>query len=664
MTTLFSRSELNYPNPKNEREWLVTNGIGGFACGTLSGMLTRRYHGYLTAALTPPLDRTLLVTKFDEELTYNHTTYPLFSNSWSADSIWTKGYNYLNQFELDGTTPVWTYLLGDALVEKRVWMEQGKNTTYVTYHVLRSQSPLSFCIKGMINYRNYHAITSKGWPMAIEQIADGVSIIAEKNATPFYIRCTAAITQTKHDWYRNYYLALEDYRGENCREDHLCGVEFNLTLEEGESATLVTSTEQTADLDGAAAYQRQKAHEQQLVTIATNTANDEKIAQLALSADQFIVKRPHPNNINGRSIIAGYPWFSDWGRDTMIALHGLTITTGRTKIAAKILRTYSHFIDQGMLPNLFPDDGNDPTYNTVDAALWYFEAIKAYYDSTEDTQLICDLFPVLQEIIAWHQRGTRYNIGQAEDGLLYAGKEGTQLTWMDAKMGDWVVTPRIGKCVEVNALWYNALMIMAEFAQLIGESAVLFKHQAGEVKSSFSQFWNEEIGYCYDVIDSPYGDDRLLRPSQLIAISLTHSPLPHSQQKRIVDICSQHLLTPHGIRSLAPLEADYVGHYGGDQIKRDSAYHQGTTWSWLIGSFVTAHLNVYKDKKKARSYLIPLINHLSMGSCVGSVSEIFDGDAPWTPRGCFAQAASVGELIRAWQLTQHIDWINGVDGAS
>ncbi len=652
MTISIGRAELNYPDPKNEREWLVTNGIGGFACGTLSGMLTRRYHGYLVAALTPPLGRTLLATKFDEAITYHGAEYHIFSNSWSADSIWTKGYNYLDQFRLEGTTPVWTYLLGDALIEKRIWMEQGANTTYVKYDVIRAQSPLVFDVKGLVNHRDYHDMTRKGWQMNVRSIVDGVAVTAREGAAPFYLRCDTATAQTKHDWYRNYYLAIEDYRGESYREDHLFAAEFNLSLKQGESATFVASTEKTADLDGTAAYQRQKAHEQTLLTQAGEAADDDLIAQLVLAADQFIVARPLANNPDGRSVIAGYPWFSDWGRDTMIALPGLTLNTGRSDVAAQILRTFAQFVDQGMLPNRFPDDSEQPEYNTVDATLWYFEAIKAYYNVTADTDLIRELYPVLQEIISWHQRGTRYNIRQVDDGLLYAGMEGVQLTWMDAKMGDWVVTPRIGKCVEINALWYNALMIMAELAAVVGEKPALYKHEARRVRGSFGRFWHEELGYCYDVIDGAYGHEPLLRPNQLFAISLTHSPLTPAQQKAVVDICAQHLLTPHGMRSLAPLEADYVGIYGGDRVERDGGYHQGTTWSWLLGAFVAAHLKVYGDRAQARSYLAPLMNHLqSGGGCVGSISEIFDGDAPWTPRGCFAQAWGVSELLRAWQLT-------------
>jgi predicted glycogen debranching enzyme len=361
-----------------------------------------------------------------------------------------------------------------------------------------------------------------------------------------------------------------------------------------------------------------------------------------------------PDEPNGRTIIAGYPWFGDWGRDTMISLPGLMLVTGRHDEAARTLRTFAHFVDQGMLPNRFPDGGETPEYNTADATLWYFEAIRAYHAATSDATLLRDLFPVLQEIIEWHQRGTRYNIRMdPDDGLLYAGEPGVQLTWMDARVGDWVVTPRIGKPVEVNALWYNALRIMADFARHLGESAELYDTLAEQAQDGFARFWNEATGYCYDVLDGPEGDDPALRPNQLFAVSLPHSPLTCQQQRAVVDACARHLLTSHGLRSLAPDAPAYIGHYGGDQRQRDAAYHQGTVWGWLIGPFVSAHLRVYGDRELARSFLQPLIHHLADHG-LGSISEIFDGDPPFTPHGCIAQAWSVAEVLRAWQATSRL----------
>ena len=378
-----------------------------------------------------------------------------------------------------------------------------------------------------------------------------------------------------------------------------------------------------------------------------------------LAADQFVVSRPTPVEASGCSIIAGYHWFGDWGRDTMIALPGLTLSTGRLDVAASILRTFAPFVDRGMLPNRFtdvnlrfPDAGEEREYNTVDATLWYVEAIRAYHETTSDDRLLRDLFPVLQGIVTWHERGTRYNIHvDPNDRLLYAGEQDVQLTWMDAKVGDWVVTPRIGKPVEVNALWYNALRAMAALARHLGEPDAGYDALADHVKEGFGRFWHNDLGYCYDVLDTPAGDDASLRPNQLLAVSLPHSPLTEGQQKAVVDVCARHLLTPHGLRSLAPDDPAYVGCYGGDPWLRDGAYHQGTVWAWLMGPFVIAHLRVYQNRDLARSFLSPLLRHLADHG-MGSISEVFDGDPPFTPRGCIAQAWSVAELLRAWQITK------------
>ena len=380
-----------------------------------------------------------------------------------------------------------------------------------------------------------------------------------------------------------------------------------------------------------------------------------QIAQLTLAADQFVVKRPTTLDPEGRSIIAGYHWFSDWGRDTMIALPGLTLSTGRPEIAASILRTYAQFVDQGMIPNRFPDEDQAPEYNTVDATLWYLEAIRKYFAATGDLSLVAELFPVLETIIEWHRRGTRYNIKMdPDDGLLFAGEEGVQLTWMDAKFDNWVVTPRLGKPVEINALWYNALLTLADFARVLDLEPAPYEELAAKVRIGFNRFWNEEYGYCFDVLDTLEGsNDASLRPNQIFAVSLSRSPLDGRQQRSVVDACGRHLLTAHGLRSLSPQDSVYEGHYGGDLYKRDGAYHQGTVWSWLIGPFVEAHLRVYNDPQIARTYLDPLLRHLADHG-VGSISEIYDGDPPFTPRGCIAQAWSVAELLRAWQLTEAI----------
>ena len=652
-----------------EREWLVTNGIGGYASGTVAGLLARRYHGLLIAALQSPVGRTLLLTRLDETAVYGGFAYPLFADRWSGGRVEPEGYCHLERFCLEGTTPVWTFALADALLEKRVWMQHGANTTYIRYDFCRGSGPLALSIQAIVNCRDHHANTRAGdLEIEVERAPHGL-LVRPHGGEPFHLLSDGAAATPQHGWVAGYYLSIEDYRGLDPLDDNLYAGAFETTLQPGGSLTLLVSTEAAPELDGRAAYAERQSYEGALLERARPCLEPTipAVEQLALAADQFIVRRSLPGEPEGRSVIAGYPWFSDWGRDTMISLPGLTLATGRPELAARILRTFARFVDRGMLPNRFPDEGQAPEYNTVDATLWYFEAIRAYYAATGDGALLRDLFPVLQEIVDWHLRGTRYQIHvDPADGLLYAGEPGVQLTWMDAKVEDWVVTPRIGKPVEVNALWYNALRIMAEFTRLLGEPATVIPAEAGiqglgspselynaladKARAGFSRFWNQELGYCYDVIDGPDGDDPALRPNQLLAVSLPHSPLTPEQQKAVVDACARHLLTSYGLRSLAPDDPSYTGHYGGDRRTRDAAYHQGTVWGWLIGPFVSAYLRVYRDPVAARALLHPLLQQLASHG-LGSLSEIYDGDPPHTPRGCFAQAWTVAEVLRVWEET-------------
>ncbi|MBI3958582.1 MAG: glycogen debranching enzyme family protein [Chloroflexi bacterium] len=631
------------------REWLVTNGVGGYAAGTLAGLSTRRYHGLLVAALQPPLGRTLLLSKLDESATYDGRAYPLFSNRWESGAVQPAGFHHLERFRLEGSTPVWSFACADALLEKRIWMQPGVNTTYIRYDLRRASAPLALSIKALVNYRDYHALTRAGeWRMDVQPVAHGLRVSAFAGATPLYLLAAAADVAPRHEWYRGYFLGQEAYRGLDALDDNLYAGEFSALLQAGESLTLVASTESTPNPDGHAAYALRQEYERALLANSGQTDAPAWARQLVLAADQFIVQRTTPDGSDGRSVIAGYPWFGDWGRDTMIGLPGLALATARYAVAASILRTFAQFVDQGMLPNRFPDAGETPEYNTVDATLWYFEAMRAYVAATGDEDLLGDIFPVLQEMIAWHQKGTRYSIRMdAADGLLYAGETGVQLTWMDAKVGDWVVTPRTGKAVEINALWYNALRNTADFARRLGLPHQEYDTLAGRTRAGFARFWYARGGYCYDVLDGPGGDDPALRPNQLFAVSLPHSPLDPVQQRGVVDVCARHLLTSYGLRSLAADDPAYIGHYGGGPRQRDGAYHQGTVWSWLIGPFVSAHLRVYGDPGAARGFLAPFAHHLNDHG-LGSISEIFDGDPPFTPRGCIAQAWGVAELLRVW----------------
>jgi len=631
----------------DSREWLCTNGIGGFASGTVAGSLTRRYHGLLAAALTPPVGRTVLVTKLDEAVDYAGTRTELAANRWADGAVAPDGYRHIESFRLDGTTPVWTYAVADALIEKRVWMEQGQNTTYVRYEVLRATGPLTLRLEAFVNYRDYHSTThAEGWRMDVEPAGAGLQVTAFPGAPPVLIAAPGAQCEPVHVWYRGFGLSVERERGLDWTDDDLLVGRFAAGLDQGEAITLTCSCEAEPSLDGEAAWHRRKVHEGDLFRTWRQTPAGSGpvpgwIEQLVLAADQFIVARPLMDDTGGQSIIAGYPWFADWGRDTMIALPGLLLTTGRHEIARRILTTFARFVDRGMLPNRFPDAGEAPEYNTVDAALWYFEAIRQYEEATGDVQLVKDLFPILEEIITAHRQGTRYGIGEdPADGLLRAGEAGVQLTWMDAKVGDWVVTPRIGKPVEVNALWYSALRSMASFARRLGHAAEPWDALAERVRASFARFWNEAAGYCFDVLDGPDGHEAALRPNQIFAVSLTASPLSLAHQRQVVEACGRHLLTSFGLRSLGPAEPAYQGRYEGGPVTRDGAYHQGTVWAWLLGPFALAHLRVHGDGDAARAFLAPMAHHLRE-FLVGSIAEIFDGDAPFPSRDCPAQAWGV-----------------------
>ncbi|MEL6437752.1 MAG: amylo-alpha-1,6-glucosidase [Cyanobacteria bacterium J06621_8] len=679
MELQFGREIAGDFNIAESREWLVTNGIGGYASGTVAGVLTRRYHGLLVASLKPPVARTLLLSKVDEVVEYNGQTYSLYANRWAFGAAETSGCVHLESFRLSGTTPVWNYAFADGLLEKQIWMQQGENTTYIRYGYLRGSQPLTLSFKTLVNYRGYHSSTHSDVSVKanITQLAaQALEIKVLPEAESLYLR-VMMLKDTNNfsweivnTWNQNFALAVEQYRGLDDIEDHLHVVTGKVTLQPGDVIDLVASTESKPQFDSQTSLEQKQARESKLVNLwydsnnldSQNTISQSKpwIEHLVLAADQFVVARPLEDNPAGKTVIAGYPWFTDWGRDTMIALPGLTIATGRYDIAQTILRTFAKYLDRGMLPNVFPDAGEIPEYNTVDATLWYFEAIRSYYAATSDRKLIAELYPLLIEIIEWHIKGTRYNIKVADDGLLYAGNEGVQLTWMDAKVGDWVVTPRIGKPVEINALWYNALVSMISFAQILEKPAAEYQQLAATTKANFAKFWYEEGGYCYDVIDTPDGNDASFRPNQIFAVSLpsTLDALAESkpatllqpeQQKMVVNQVGQKLLTSYGLRSLAPDNSSYVGVYGGNQLQRDGSYHQGATWSWLIGHFVQAHQQVYQDPQLAASFIEPMVNHLHNG-CVGSISEIFDGNAPFTPRGCFAQAWSVAEVLRSWLM--------------
>jgi predicted glycogen debranching enzyme len=672
------------------REWLVTNGIGGFASGTVSGAASRRYHGTLVAALQPPVARTVLVAGVDEVAQYGGKAFALSTHRWASGTVDPQGFRLLQGFHLEGTKPVWTYALADALLEKRLWMRQGENTTYVQYTLVCGSQSLALELKALVNYRDFHSVTHAGdWRMSVVPADGGVEITAFDGARPFYLKSTAGTCEPRAEWYRDYFLPAEEERGLDAREDNLFAALFRTELKAGESVTLVFSTEADASMDVETARAAQTNHDvklfqawQEANSSASEAADSEAAAlddapawvgQLILAADQFIVKRCLPaasrgstnaEKSDGRTIIAGYHWFADWGRDTMIALPGLTLTSGRADVARRILLAFARYVDGGMLPNNFPDAAGQPGYNTIDASMWYFEAVRQYFEATQDAATLQQLFPVLASIVEAHVAGTRYNIHMdPADGLIYGGGPGVQLTWMDAKVGDWVVTPRTGKAVEINALWINALETMAQFSRILVKPFEVYEKLCAQATASFAKFWNASRNCCYDVIDAPgVGLDASLRPNQIFAVSLPVSPLSVERQKSVVDVCAQQLLTSHGLRSLAQGELGYQGHYGGDPLSRDGAYHQGTVWGWLLGPYVLAHLRVYGDRDAALRTLDPLGRQIYTYG-LGTVGEIFDGDPPYAPRGCIAQAWTVSELLRVWRVAANYRAASRTSGA-
>jgi predicted glycogen debranching enzyme len=653
----FGRSLCGDFDAATRREWLVTNGIGGYGAGTLSGVLTRRYHGLLVAALHPPLGRTATIAKLDGVATYDDATYEFSANRWHDGSSSSGGERFLEAFALEGTIPAWTYAFADALLEQRIWMEHGANTTYVRFTLARASAPmrLSFLVLG--EQRDFHGLTHAYDAHSSEESGGGVRFTPFEDAAPIYVRAPGAIVKARNEWFYGFHYEIEAERGLDCDGDLLHVADVEAELRAGDSFGIVLTLDPKAELDSARALARRQARDDEL-SARTPEGAPGWVRDLVVASDAFIARRPLDGSPETRTIIAGYPWFGDWGRDTMISLPGLTLVTARPEIGRAILETFAGYLDGGMLPNRFPEAGEAPEYNTVDATLWFVEAIRAYHAATGDDSLVDALFPQLEAIVRAHVQGTRYNIGvDAADGLLHAGEPGVQLTWMDAKVGDWVVTPRIGKPVEINALWYNALRTIESFAQRRGDPRT-YTALAERVSKSFERFWNPSLDYCFDVIDGPGGDDAALRPNALFALSLPHPVLAEWHWRAVVDRSARALLTSHGLRSLDPRDPQYVGTYGGDQRARDGAYHQGTVWAWLLGAFVTAHLRVYRNPEQARRFLEP-VAHMLRADAIGTLGEIFDGDPPMRPRGCFAQACSVAEVLRAWDAIERFERAGG-----
>lgn len=626
------------------REWLETNGIGGFASGTVSGANTRRYHAILTAATRPPLGRVTTVSKLDEKIVIDGSGFELSSNRYPG-AVNPEGYKYLKNFRLD-PFPIWTYDVEGIEIEKQLFMIHGSNTTVCRWSIKNNDATegkeIELEIRPLLSCVDYHSLSHENdaFDGEFEVAEDSVTIRPFADLPPLFFRHNGTAVEKTGYWYKSFELAIEQERGFDFTEDLF--QPFVITFDLADPADVVVSCGERHS--GKASKLEREELKRREKLVKKSEVKDDFEQQLVLAADQFVVERG-----DGYTIIAGYPWFSDWGRDTMISLNGLTLATGRPKIAKEILLEFSKHVSQGMLPNRFPDAGDEAEYNTVDATLWYFEAVRAYSESTGDYRFVKkQIYPTLIEIMTWHLRGTRYQIHVDTDGLLYAGEPGVQLTWMDAKIGDKVITPRTGKPVEIQALWYNALKIMADFAERFGDEEDRSRYQsmADLAQLSFNAvFWNEADQCLFDVVENGHRD-AAIRPNQIFSVSLPYSMLDDVTARKVVDKVETELLTTVGLRSLAPSDPAYIPIYIGGPYERDSAYHQGTVWGWLIGPFIDAYRRVYPDRpERIGEILSGFKSHLAEAG-LGQISEIFDADPPHTPRGCPAQAWSVAEVLR------------------
>lgn len=675
-------------------EWLVTNGLGGYAGGSIVGATTRSYHGLLVAALHPPVERTVLVTKIDEEVTLpNGDLLKLGVNEYRDGTLDPIGNVHLATCFLEGDIPCFVYHLTDSVfLEKRIWMEYGQNTTYVQYSLRGTfmndqngtadahQDALTVTLLPFCLARDYHSTThgTVDWQFQVENQGNKCVVRAYPDAPACYLLADAHATFVPRKlWYWQVWHRRDYERGLPASEDVYQPGIFQMRLSPGMSRTLVLSAEEryAPELGGplheravSQALMRHQRRVQHILTLVNQTGSDLQnrdpvLARLVVAADQFIVARPdyttatrQPPRLSPdrKTIIAGYPWFTDWGRDSMISLPGLLLCTGRYSEARGLIKAMVSYMHNGLIPNRFPDQGEAPIYNSVDATLWLFRAIDRYLAATGDWSLVKELFPALRECIEWHVRGTEYGIGvDPADGLLHAGAPNVQLTWMDAKVDDWVVTPRRGKPVEVNALWYAALTSMEAWAVHLSTDATSYSQMRRRVQQHFAErFWYEEGGYLYDVVDVDGvagQNDASMRPNQLFAASFNSNLLSDTQTVSMLQKVTEQLLTPIGLRSLSPTDPAYHKHFRGDRVQRDSAYHQGAVWPWLIGPYIDVSLRVQNDRAAIQPLLLPIVQRL-WENCIGSITEVTEPEAPFEAGGCFAQAWSVAELLRCWLL--------------
>jgi predicted glycogen debranching enzyme len=652
------------PSSLLAKEWLVTNGTGGYASGSLLGIATRRYHGLFVPDL-PGRGRTLIIPRLDETVEHGSHTVLLSGAEYAGGRVELDGARYLIDIRREWQTPVWTYDIGGSVFEKRIVAPHGQNTTYVQYRCLNGSMRLR--LRPYVTFRMPDARLGKGYaevfPLTITSGRYEMSLPQGAPTLKLCVRPQKGVFVADELVTEEVSYRVDRDRGSEHMQDLFSPGYFMVDLSEGQRVAWVASVEpwEMLDFDCDEILEAEQRRLEKVMSAAPALRKDDFAEQLQLAADQFIVRpgaRPEEQALaeaagdEAKTIIAGYHWFGDWGRDTMISLEGLTLCTGRSQETRAILRTFARYIRDGLLPNLFPEGSRQALYHTADATLWYFHALDRYLAATQDRDTLMQLYPVLKEVVRRHRQGTRFNIGvDSRDGLLHAGAPGYQLTWMDAKVDDWVVTPRRGKPVEIQALWYNALRLMADWAGQLGEQQGPWLEMAEQAEASFHRrYWFADGGYLYDVVDGENGNDTSLRPNQIFSVSLRFPILREERWRPVVDVVSNRLLTPYGLRTLSPDHPDYKPTYAGDLRARDAAYHQGTVWPWLIGHYIDARLRVYSDKAEARGLLRAFADHLRDAG-MGTISEIFDAEPPYQPRGCIAQAWSVAEVLRAFLKT-------------
>ena len=623
-------------------EWLVTNGLGGYAFGTVAGPATRVYHGLLVAALSPPVGRTMLVGGLVEWAILDGVRVALHAHEYADGTIDQHGYRRLISVRLEGMRPVFSYAIGDVRIEKRVWMADGTNTTYIRYESVGADRPIRLELTPLTAFRDHHAPGHE---------ADGVP------SGPLRALAPGGSFSPAGRWFRGFRHREETARGLDDRSDLWAIGEVRFSLRRGHPATLIFTAERGEPVKPEAALAAAVARENRLLEAAGVGDASPFVRDLVLAGDQFLVRRDIPvggATEVGRTVIAGYPWFNDWGRDTMLSLPGLCLATGRYDEAATILRSFARFVRDGLLPNNFPDraDG-EPGYHTIDASLRYPLAVAAHATASGSTALLDELLPTLRTILDAHLAGTRFGIGMdPADGLLRGGAEGCQLTWMDARVDGLVVTPRRGKPVEIQALWVNALRIVGGWLVDRDDpyrAGARYLDVAERAATAFpGRFWRPELGYLADVVDGPEGDDLALRPNQVLALSLPHPLVDGDMAASVLDAVGRALAVPLGLRSLAPNDPAYRPQYQGDRRFRDAGYHQGTAWTWLIGPYAEAVARVRRDPAAGLQVLRPFEDHLRAAG-LGSVSEILEPEPPFEPRGCPFQAWGVAEVLRVWR---------------